>query len=934
MADPSSAQDSAASRPRGRPVLFELARLAVVVALPLIFVIAFLLLDAAQRDLEHATDDARRFAEQTAARSERFLADFRATLEAIARRPLVRAMDAEHCDPALSTLRELNPRAGNIIVADAEGWILCAATPPPGGQRIRIIDLDLHQAVMRDGTFQLSRPLIGRISKVWTVTAVQPVRLADETVGGAVGMAIDLRQLQPFGSLDGDRDDVVAGVVARPGIMIAHSIAPEQWIGKTVSDTPAIATMLERGEGTLRAAGFDGRDRLWAFRPVAGTDWIAYGSVAADVALAPGRQRALWATILIAVIVVATIVLAAYTAQRIARPIGAIASVARTRASGDVDARATPGGPKEVAEVADAFNAMADARSRTEHEREVAQTKLQLQLTRLDLLRRIIRSIGERQDLGSIFQVVIRRLEDDLPVDFACICSYQQAERVLIVTSVGVRSHALAKELALTEHARIAVDQNGLAKCVHGQLVYERDIGGTELEFLQRLARAGLRAMVIAPLAAQDSMFGVLIVARKQADSFSSNDCEFLRQLGDNVALATHQAQLYINLQNAYDDLRQSQQSVMQQERLRALGQMASGVAHDINNAIAPISLYTESLLAHESELSERARVYLTIIRRAIADVGETVSRMRDFYRPPDQQSAPTRVALNAIVGQVVDLTRVRWRDLPQQSGVTIAMQTELQQPLPPILGQESEIRDALTNLIFNAVDAMPEGGPLMVRTRASGDTVQLEVRDSGVGMDEETRQHCLEPFFTTKGERGTGLGLAMVYGMAQRHNAELEIDSALGRGTTVRISFPVAALPTEAAATSTALEAPSKPLSILIIDDDPLVLESLRVALENDGHRVTAADGGQVGIDAFMSAQAGSERFDVVITDLGMPHVDGRRVAEAVKVASPSTPVVLLTGWGQRILDEGEMPAHVDRVLNKPPKLRDLRAALAGVAS
>jgi signal transduction histidine kinase len=920
MADSSSAQDSAASRPRGRPVLFELARLAVVVALPLISVIVFLLLDAGRRDLAHATDDARRFAEQTAARSERFLADFRATLEAIARRPLVRAMDAKQCDPALATLRELNPRAGNIIVADAEGWILCAATPPPGGQRIRIIDLDLHRAVMRDGTFQLSRPLIGRISKTWTVTAVQPVRGADETVVGAVGMAIDLRQLQPFGALDGDRDDVVAGVVARPGIMIAHSIAPEQWIGKTVSDTAAIAMMLERGEGTLRAAGFDGRDRLWAFRPVAGTDWIAYGSVAADIALAPGRQRALWATILVAVIVGVTIAAAAYTAQRIARPIRAIAAVARTRARGELDARAALAGPKEVSEVADAFN--------------VAQAKLQSQLSRLNLLHRIIRSIGERQDLRSIFQVVIRRLEDDLPVDFACICSYQEAERVLIVTSVGVRSQALAKELALTEQARIAVDQNGLAKCVHGQLVYERDIGGTSLDFLQRLATAGLRAVVIAPLAAQESMFGVLIVARKQADSFSSNDCEFLRQLGDNVALATYQAQLYINLQSAYDDLRQSQQSVMQQERLRALGQMASGVAHDINNAIAPISLYTESLLAHESELSERARVYLTIIQRAIADVGETVSRMRDFYRPPDQQSTPTRVALNAIAGQVVELTRVRWRDLPQQRGVTVAMQTELQQPLPPILGQESEIRDALTNLIFNAVDAMPEGGALIVRARTSGDTVILEVRDSGVGMDEETRQHCLEPFFTTKGERGTGLGLAMVYGMAQRHNAQLEIDSALGRGTTIRISFPAAALPTEAAATSTALDAPTGPLSILIVDDDPLVLESLRVALENDGHRVTAADGGQAGIDTFMSAQAGSERFDVVITDLGMPHVDGRRVAEAVKVAAPSTPVVLLTGWGQRILDEGEVPAHVDCVLNKPPKLRDLRTALAGVSS
>ncbi len=439
--------------------------------------------------------------------------------------------------------------------------------------------------------------------------------------------------------------------------------------------------------------------------------------------------------------------------------------------------------------------------------------------------------------------------------------------------------------------------------------------------------------MVISPLLAQGTVFGVLIVARNEPGTFSSNECEFLRQLSDHVALATHQAQLYSTLQQAYDDLRQSQQTVMQQERLRALGQMASGVAHDINNAVAPIALYTDSLLEHESGLSDRARGYLNIIRRAIADVGETVKGMRQFYRPQDGQSALTQIDLNPIVAQVIELTRVRWRDLPQQRGIAIAMRTELQQPLAPILGQESEIRDALTNLIFNAVDAMPDGGPLTVRTRSSAQTVQLEVVDSGVGMDEETRRRCLEPFFTTKGERGTGLGLAMVYGMVRRHGAELEVDSVLHQGTTLRIAFPVA----QAAAASpqqTAREVVLPPLTILIVDDDPLVLESLRATLESDGHKVTAADGGQAGVDSFMEIQQRGERFDVVITDLGMPHIDRRRVASAVKAASPSTPVVLLTGWGQRLVDEGDIPANVDHVLNKPPKLRDLRAALSNVIS
>jgi signal transduction histidine kinase/ActR/RegA family two-component response regulator len=634
--------------------------------------------------------------------------------------------------------------------------------------------------------------------------------------------------------------------------------------------------------------------------------------------------------LIIAVIVGATIAVAAYAARRIARPISAIAEVARARAGGG-DARASIEGPREVADVGVAFNTLIDTRERATQDREIAQGKLQLQLSRLDLLHRITRAIGERHDLGSIFQVVIRSLEVDLPIDFGSICLYDEAQRVLTVSSIGSRGDTLPKK-PLAEQERIAIDSNGLSKCLQGQLIYEPDISRTRSDFTQHLSSAGLRAVVLSPLLAQGPVFGELIAARRDRSSFSSNECEFLRQLSDHVALAAHQAQLYTNLQQAYDDLQQSQQTVMQQERLRALGQMASGVAHDINNAIAPIALYTDSLLEHETGITERARGYLSIIRRAIADVGETVKGMREFYRPQERQATLKQIDLNPIVAQVIELTRSRWRDLPQQRGIAIATRTELQQPLPTILAQESEIRDALTNLIFNAVDAMPEGGTLAVRTRGSNETVQLEVADSGIGMDEETRRRCLEPFFTTKGERGTGLGLPMVYGMVRRHSAELEIDSTLHRGTTMRIVFPAAQAKAAAATAPAASDSVPRPLSILIIDDDPLVLESLRTTLERDGHQVTAADGGQAGIDVFSEARRHERPFDVVITDLGMPHVDGRRVAAAVKEAAPSTPIVLLTGWGQRLVEEGDIPAHVDHVLNKPPKLRDLRAALSRI--
>jgi PAS domain S-box-containing protein len=572
-------------------------------------------------------------------------------------------------------------------------------------------------------------------------------------------------------------------------------------------------------------------------------------------------------------------------------------------------------------------------------DRKEADQKLHEQLARLDLLNRITRAIGERQDLPSIFHVVLSTLEDNLPIDFGCVCLREGESEVLTVSAVGSKSRPLAAALAMTEHARIPVEDNGLARCLKGELVYEPDISGLDLPFPRRFAAQGLRSLVVAPLLLESKVFGTLVVARREAGGFSSADCEFLRQLSQHVALAAHQAQIYSALQGAYDDLRQSQQGVLQNERLRALGEMTSGIAHDINNAISPAAIYTQLLLESEPNLSPVAREALETIERAIQDVAATITRMREFYRrrEPEVPLAPT--ALNKLAQQVLSLTRARWSDMPQQQGIVVTTATELAPDLPLIMAAESEIREALTNLVFNAVDAMPDGGRLTIRTRVTGTEpiapgdpdlrlVHIEVSDTGRGMDEETRRRCLEPFYTTKGERGTGLGLAMVYGMVQRHSADIEIESVPGEGTTVRLSFGV---PTIVAGVLQPEVVPVLParIRILIVDDDPLVLKALGATLTASGHLVTTADGGQAGITRFQGALGTAEAFDVVITDLGMPYVDGRQVAAGVKQASPITPVIMLTGWGQRMADQADVPANVDRVLSKPPKLRDLNAAL-----
>jgi PAS domain S-box-containing protein len=569
-------------------------------------------------------------------------------------------------------------------------------------------------------------------------------------------------------------------------------------------------------------------------------------------------------------------------------------------------------------------------------ERKTIQSRLQEQLERLALLERITRAINQRQDMRSIFQVVARTLEERLPADFVCICSHDPGAMKLTIDRVGINSAALGLELGIVEGATVAVDENGLSRCAQGALVYEPELAEVGFAFPRRLARGGLHSLVMAPLRIETEVVGVLVIARRKESAFSSADCEFLKQLGEHVALAAHQAKLRGSLEEAYEDLKKTQAAVLQQERLRALGQMASGIAHDINNAISPVAVYTKSLLEREPDLSPRVVSYLETVGRVIKDVSATVSRMRDFYRGRESDAQLQVLNLNELVPQVVELTRARWSDMPQQRGIVIRVATQFEKGLPQINGNAAELREAATNLIFNAVDAMPQGGTIAIRTASSPDPsdadlrrVLLEVADTGIGMDEDTCRRCLEPFFTTKGERGTGLGLAMVYGAAQRHKAGLEVDSAPGKGTRIRLSF---------AATRAAPEPPPRiirpseipPLRLLLVDDDPAVLNSTRMVLELDGHTVDAADGGETGLETLRKARDSGIFFDVIVTDLGMPYVDGLQVARAAKELFPAALVVLLTGWGRKMGEVDPHSDYVDCILPKPLDLDELRAVFA----
>lgn len=391
-------------------------------------------------------------------------------------------------------------------------------------------------------------------------------------------------------------------------------------------------------------------------------------------------------------------------------------------------------------------------------------------------------------------------------------------------------------------------------------------------------------------------------------------------------------------LAEALTELEHTHQQLVQQERLRAVGTMASGIAHDFNNMLAPILGFTELLLLRpESRLNqEKLTYYLQAILLAAQSAATVVSRLREFYRFRDEAEQQQPVDLHQVVEQAMLLTQPHWKDQALARGVPVHVKADLQ-PVPLIKGNKAELQEMLTNLILNAVDALLVEGEIMIRVFAESGphgrnpagqrsgAVVLEISDTGMGMDEETRRRCFEPFFSTKGKQGTGLGLATVYGTVQRHQGSIEVESSVGKGTTFRLALPIPLQAPEFVAQMTAQSL--LPLHILVVDDDPIVRDVIIEYLQHEKHSTEIAANGWEGLEKFRAGH-----FDLVITDRAMPKLNGDGLAAAIKEVRIDTPVILLTGFGEFMNAVGDLPLGVDCVMRKPFTLNTLQQTIANV--
>ena len=521
----------------------------------------------------------------------------------------------------------------------------------------------------------------------------------------------------------------------------------------------------------------------------------------------------------------------------------------------------------------------------------------------------------------------------------------------LAATSASVTDRA--ERLGLFPGMTLDLSQTPFHECLQtGEALYN-DLARPEDckgQLLETLALRGGRYSFAVPLRAGADSLGFLHCLSTRPAGFTNEQIQLLYLVADLIGPAVSNCQLHGRLRRAYEELSCTQNQLVQAEKMRALGELAGGMAHDFNNSLCGVLGFLELVLA-EKNIAPPVKRYLESARTCTLDAAETVRRVQSFARWQRHEFSVQKIDVNALVRETIELTRHKWESLAHARGgaVTAEVLTEANAFLA---ASPAEIREILTNLVFNAVDAMPHGGRLAVHAWSTEADIYLSVRDSGTGMTEAVRQRLFEPFFTTKGERGNGLGLSVTFGIIQRYGGEIIVESAVGVGSTFVIRLPAAgpedlavvapelAQPTSPSTNSNAHTGPSvrhaphppraeapRSLRILVIEDEESIRRFLENGLKQLGHLPQISSDASEGLSLFSQG-----KFDVVLTDLGLPGMSGEEVAKNIHERSPHTPVVLLTGWANQLRDEGRPILGVTRILGKPVSLNSLATTLSAV--
>ena len=419
------------------------------------------------------------------------------------------------------------------------------------------------------------------------------------------------------------------------------------------------------------------------------------------------------------------------------------------------------------------------------------------------------------------------------------------------------------------------------------------------------------KSILCVPLRTKSKLIGVLEVINKTDDtSFTEEDAMLLNFFASQVAVAIENARYYGELKHKYEEEKEMQEKFAESEKLRALGLMTSGIAHDFNNMLAIISGNIDLIELEEDK--EKILKKVQIIKKTAKGSAKTIKRLQKYVKTKDDMLLPRTINLNDLVKEAIEMSIPIWKDGPQEKGLNVEIVDKLTEDEVIIYGDDADLREALINMIFNSVDAMPQGGKIHIATYTKDESIYLELSDSGIGMDEEAKSRIFDPFFTTKGVGNSGLGMSILYGTIKKHNGSIDIKTTPGKGTMFTIALPKGKEKTEKSGVESSHAISTEKVNILIIDDEPQLGAVISEMLSLQGHQTSVFDSGKGGIEAFKEGG-----YEVLITDLGMPDVSGWEVIDTARQIAPGVISGIITGWD---ISEAEAKRKgADFLINKP---------------
>lgn len=527
------------------------------------------------------------------------------------------------------------------------------------------------------------------------------------------------------------------------------------------------------------------------------------------------------------------------------------------------------------------------------------------------------------QSLNRPILVTVEPVIDERSQTIGAVCTARDLSELRKVEAVARERQSLLKNIMESAREAIyALDTEGRYKWCNQAMLemtgYTLDevIGHNYLERTHEEDREMRRERFAAALSGKAQSFESRYVARDGSVRYATVNSAPIIVDGETTGV--------LGIAHDITEQKQERDRAARADKLRALGQLASGVAHDFNNSLAAI-LGRAQLILRRVQDEELVRS-LGIIVTSAEDAAATVRRIQTFAR----KSVASELELLDVTGllrDAIEITRTRWENEARAAGLHIEVTLSAEDG-SFVLGNASELREVFVNLIVNAVDAMPKGGSLKICCKRRGQRVRVRLADTGTGMKEEVRERVFEPFYTTKGVHGTGLGLAVSYGIIERHQGTISVESKLGKGTTFLIDLPVAEK-VERKVTQPDVIDHTGALSILVVDDEEFVRETLAEMLADLKHKVSTADCGRVALE-----KVAAEHFDVVFSDLAMPEMDGWETARAIRHQRPDLPVVLVTGYGATAKPPSDDLNLVAGIIGKPFDFDQVTATLARVCS